>query len=32
MLGGTTVGEIYSSNEYQLDNLVSDYKSIMKVR
>ncbi|WP_396179352.1 hypothetical protein [Flavobacterium sp.] len=30
--GGTTVGEIYSSNEYKLDKLVSDYKSIMKVR
>jgi hypothetical protein len=29
---GTTVGEIYSSNEYKLSKLVSDFESIMKVR
>lgn len=27
---GTTVGELYSSNEYKLERFVSDYKSIVK--
>lgn len=29
---GTTVGELYSSNDYKLDKLVKDYYSIMRVK